>query len=201
MKIRLQLQPVAIVLVETIGERKQLKVTVKHNGQELLLTAQIQYPKEAKYPCPALLGVSNTLPTRFFTGRGCAIVNIDVFAVTQHTQKRGTEPINKLYPELEANGSYCFWGWCVSRIIDGLQQLGPSKSKIDTKHLAISGCSWAGKCALYCGAFDERIALVIAHEPGGGGVASARARVSPLPAEAWDHILPDESILSLPSVS
>ncbi len=159
---------------ETIGERKQLKVTVKHNGQELLLTAQIQYPKEAKYPCPALLGVSNTLPTRFFTGRGCAIINIDVFAVTQHTQKRGTEPINKLYPELEANGSYCFWGWCVSRIIDGLQQLGPSKSKVDTKHLAISGCSWAGKCALYCGAFDERIALVIAHEPGGGGIASWR---------------------------
>ena len=159
---------------ETLGERKQLKVTVTHKGKELVMTAMIQYPKEMKGACPALLGVSNTLPTRLFTSRGCAIVNIDVFAVTQHTQKRGTEPINTLYPELEANGSYSFWGWCVSRIIDGLQQLGPGKSKIDTQHLAISGCSWAGKCALYAGAFDERICLVIPQEPGGGGIASWR---------------------------
>lgn len=44
------------------------------------------------------------------------------------------------------------------------------KSRIDLSHLAISGCSFAGKMALFAGAFDERIALTIAQEPGGGGL-------------------------------
>ncbi len=159
---------------ETLGERKSLRVTIKHGDAELVITAMIQYPKEMSEPCPALLGVTNTLPTRLFTSRGCAIVNINVLDVCSHTQKRGQEPINRLYPELIDNGSYSFWGWGVSRVIDALQMLGEKKTKIDTRHLAISGCSWAGKCALYCGAFDERICLVIPQEPGGGGIASWR---------------------------
>ena len=40
--------------------------------------------------------------------------------------------------------------------------------------MAISGCSFAGKMALFAGAFDERIALTIAQEPGGGGVNAWR---------------------------
>ena len=70
-------------------------------------------------------------------------------------------------------GAYCAWSWGVSRIIDGLEIAG-KKSKIDTKRLAISGCSFAGKMALFAGAFDERIALTIAQEPGGGGAAAWR---------------------------
>ena len=38
----------------------------------------------------------------------------------------------------------------------------------------MTGCSYAGKMALFCGAFDERVALTIAQEPGGGGAASWR---------------------------
>lgn len=40
--------------------------------------------------------------------------------------------------------------------------------------MAVSGCSFAGKMALFAGAFDERIALTIAQEPGGGGVDAWR---------------------------
>jgi dienelactone hydrolase len=59
-------------------------------------------------------------------------------------------------------------------LIDGLQQLGLEVTKIDTRRIGITGCSYAGKMALYAGAFDERIALVIAQEPGGGGAAAWR---------------------------
>lgn len=45
---------------------------------------------------------------------------------------------------------------------------------IDMKHLAMTGCSYAGKLALFAGAFDERIALTIAQENGGGGAPSWR---------------------------
>ncbi len=57
-----------------------------------------------------------------------------------------SEPINKLYPDRTDMGAYCAWSWG-SRIIDGLEIVG-KKSKIDTKRLAISGCSFAGKMAL-----------------------------------------------------
>ena len=42
------------------------------------------------------------------------------------------------------------------------------------KHIGVTGCSYAGKMALFCGAMDERVALIIAQEPGGGGAASWR---------------------------
>ena len=42
------------------------------------------------------------------------------------------------------------------------------------KHIGVTGCSYAGKMALFCGAFDERVALTIAQEPGGGGAAAWR---------------------------
>lgn len=157
-----------------IGNTKNLKVTINHEGETLTINSFIMYPEKSDKSCPALLGVSNCLPPQLFLDRGCAIININVFDVCSHTQKRGQEPINKLYPELVDNGSYSFWGWCVSRVIDALQILGEEQTGIDTRHLAISGCSWAGKCALYAGAFDERICLVIPQEPGGGGIASWR---------------------------
>ena len=72
------------------------------------------------------------------------------------------------------DGAYSEWAWGMSRLIDGLQQLGPEKTKIDVNRIGVTGCSYAGKMALYCGAFDERIALTIAQEPGGGGAAAWR---------------------------
>ena len=40
--------------------------------------------------------------------------------------------------------------------------------------VGVTGCSYAGKMALYSGAFDERIALTIAQESGGGGAPAWR---------------------------
>jgi hypothetical protein len=61
----------------------------------------------------------------------------------------------------------------VSRLIDGLYQTA-DQNDIDLKHIGVTGCSFQGKMALYAGAFDERIALVIPEESGGGGEASWR---------------------------
>jgi len=51
------------------------------------------------------------------------------------------------------------WAWGVSRIIDALEAL--PEARIDLSRIAVSGCSFQGKIALYAGAFDERIALTI----------------------------------------
>lgn len=117
--------------------------------------------------------LQGALPEQLFDKRKIAQITFDFTQVMSHTQKRGNEPINRLYPEQTEMGSYCAWSWGISRLIDGLEKV-EKKSRIDLSHLAISGCSFAGKMALFAGAFDERIALTIAQEPGGGGVNAWR---------------------------
>ncbi|MCF0202879.1 MAG: hypothetical protein HUK08_05890 [Bacteroidaceae bacterium] len=170
-------------------------------GQETLtLTAKIEYPQtkteatqkasasgtpfrgigglpnKVSGPYPAVIGIgfpTGSLPKDLFASRNIARIAFNFTQITSHTQKRGQEPINRLYPDHTYIGSYCAWPWGVSRILDALEILGAS-SRIDMKHIAITGCSFAGKMALFAGALDERIALTIAQEPGGGGVAAWR---------------------------
>ena len=152
-----------------------LRVVVHENGETLLLTAPIKYP-EGNGPFPAIIGIGRStgaLPEQLFDKRKIAQITFDFTQVMSHTQKRGNEPINRLYPDQTDMGAYCAWPWGISRLIDGLEKVG-KKSRIDLSHLAVSGCSFAGKMALFAGAFDERIALTIAQEPGGGGVDAWR---------------------------
>lgn len=155
------------------GGTLTVKVTV--NGESLTLTAKIALPT-GDGPFPAVIGIgqgSGSLPADVFESRKVARISYNFGQVMSHTQKRGKEPINKLYPELTYIGAYSAWSWGVSRLIDGLE-LVRKDLPIDLKHLAVTGCSFAGKMALFAGALDERIALTIAQESGGGGAAAWR---------------------------
>ena len=156
-----------------------LTVKITENGKTLILKSKITLP-EGKGPFPAVIGIgrgSGSLPAEIFASRGIAQIPFNFTQVMAHSQKRGNEPINQLYPELVSTGAYSAWSWGVSRLIDGLE-LVSKELPIDLKHLAITGCSFAGKMALYAGAFDERIALTIAQESGGGGAAAWRVSQS-----------------------
>lgn len=116
-----------------------LRVVVHNNGQTLVLTAFIKYP-EGDGPFPAIIGIgmpSGSLPSELFTKRGIAQIAFNFTQVMSHTQKRGNEPINRLYPDLIEMGAYSAWPWGISRLIDGLEIVG-KKSRIDTSHLAVS---------------------------------------------------------------
>lgn len=152
-----------------------LIVNISANGETLTLSSLITYP-EGDGPFPAIIGIgmgAGSLPQEIFKERGIAMISFPFWQVMSHTQKRGEEPLNKLYPEQTEIGSYAAWPWGVSRLIDGLEIVA-EESRIDMDHIAISGCSFAGKMALWAGAMDERIALTIAQEPGGGGAAAWR---------------------------
>ena len=157
-----------------------LVVDVTVNGETLTLRSVIRYPKTGTAPYPLMIGTSMmSLPRQLFNDRPIAIMNFREKQVNDYGQwgahhERGEHPFDKLYPQLKDNGAYSEWAWGLSRLIDGLEQLGPEVTKIDTRHIGVTGCSYAGKMALYCGAFDERIALTIAQEPGGGGAAAWR---------------------------
>ena len=157
-----------------------LVVDVTVGGQTLTLRSLISYPKVGQPPYPVMIGTSGiALPRQLFDDRPIATMVYREKQVNDYGQwgkhhERGEHPFDRLYPDLKDNGAYSEWAWGLSRLIDGLQQLGPEKTKIDVSHIGVTGCSYAGKMALYCGAFDERVCLTIAQEPGGGGAAAWR---------------------------
>ena len=158
-----------------------LKVVVTVGKNSLTLTSTISFPKSASNPCPLMIGTSmNSLPASFFSENGIATMTFSEAQVNNYTQAGGTPSgrgnynFDKLYPELKSNGAYAEWAWGVSRLIDGLYQLGEDETGIDLAHIGVTGCSYAGKMALFAGAMDERICLTIAQEPGGGGAAAWR---------------------------
>ena len=166
--------------VQAHMEEDTLIVNVIVGGQTLTLRSEIRYPKVGQPPYALMIGTSMiSLPRQLFEERPIATMTFHEKQVNDYGQfgnhhERGEHPFDRLYPSLTANGAYCEWAWGLSRLIDGLQQLGSEVTKIDTQHIGVTGCSYAGKMALYCGAFDERIALTIAQEPGGGGAAAWR---------------------------
>lgn len=157
-----------------------LFVDVTVNGETLHLQSTIMYPKEGKAPYALMIGTSMmSLPRQLFTGKNIAIMTFHEKQVNDYGQfgrhhERGEHNFDRLYPALKDNGAYSEWAWGLSRLLDGLEIVGEARTKIDMRHIGVTGCSYAGKMALMCGAFDERIALTIAQEPGGGGAAAWR---------------------------
>jgi len=179
-----------------------LKVTVTRNGKSLTLNERVWLP-QGSGPFPVLIPMSlafppffippvpnyASLPKSVFANRPVATIDFfhnDVtvysfFGVNSHVN----DPFYQLYPELCAgkctgtsnSGQYAAWAWGVSRLIDGIeiathQAMNPLP--VDVNHILVTGCSYAGKMALFAGAFDERVALTIAQENGGGGAPAWR---------------------------
>lgn len=170
-----------------------LFVTVHVGDSALTLSSVIRYPQVGQAPFALMIGSShNSLPDEIFANRPIARMDYNERQVNGYSQFRGdTARVHygfvHLYPELIDNGAYSEWAWGFQRLIDGLEQLGPEVTRIDVKHIGVTGCSYAGKMALFCGAFDSRVALTIAQEPGGGGAASWRVSHCIEGVEDLDH--------------
>ncbi len=154
-----------------------LTVIVTENGQSLTLTSQVALPAGSG-PYPAVIGMnslSGSIPAATLTSRNIARIQFNHNNVTTYGFPLLSNPFYRLYPHLnlENTGQYTAWSWGVSRLIDGLE-LVQDQLPIDLEHLAVTGCSYAGKMALFAGALDERIALTMAVESGGGGAPAWR---------------------------
>lgn len=154
----------------------KLTVTVKVGSKTFTISSTITYPSSGTAPYPVLMKMDGTLsiPENIFTSRGCATMNFGTSALvpSAFSVTRGSGTFYTLFPDNTAGG-YAAFAWGASRLIDGLF-LTKDQNKIDVKRIAVSGCSYCGKMALYVGAFDERVALTIPQESGGGGEASWR---------------------------
>jgi len=161
-------------IVESTFASDQLSVTVGEPGNTIQLTAPIARPAGAAAgPIPAVIAIdANRLDASVFAERGIATITFSTNQLAPQFPSHGSGPFWQLHGAAHPAGSMIGWAWGVSRIIDALEQT--PEANIDLSHLAVTGCSYAGKVALFSGAFDERIALTIAQESGGGGSASWR---------------------------
>ena len=157
-----------------------LTVNVTVGANTLTLTCPVALPSGSG-PFPVCIGMDSpygSLPSGMFSGRNIAGIAYSESQVTTYGNPQISNPYYKLYPNLNPSntGQYSAWAWGVSRIIDGLYKLNGvlGTAQIDLNHIAVTGCSYAGKLALFSGAFDERIALTVAQESGGGGANSWR---------------------------
>lgn len=173
-------------------------ITRTTNGQTLTLNSKVFVPQGwGEGPFPALIpmtggsGASTSGPnygqlSSVLATRPVATVD---FVHNQVTTSGGGDKTNTpfylMYPEFAPpggaapndHGQYAAWSWGVSRLIDGIviaSQQTENPMPVDPQYLAVSGCSYAGKMALFAGAFDERIALTIPIESGGGGAPAWR---------------------------
>lgn len=158
----------------------QLTIVVKRGDKSLTMKSPVTMPS-GNGPHPVIIGMNNptgTLSAGLFPD--CIQIAFKHDDVSTYGSLKDTDPYYTLYPEYKpvggnsTVGQYSAWSWGVSRIIDAIEML-QDELNADLSHIAVSGCSYAGKMALYSGAFDERVALTFAQESGGGGVNSWRA--------------------------
>jgi hypothetical protein len=160
-------------LTATFSTNK-LTVVITKGSAMITLSATITTPSGSG-PFPLIIGMNTptgSLPSSIFAGVATMTFTSSQLVPDAFNVPRGAGTYFSMYPDNNA-AAMIEWAWGVSRLIDGLYKT-KDQNKIDLKHIGVTGCSYQGKMTLYAGAFDERIALVLPEESGGGGEASWR---------------------------
>jgi fibronectin type 3 domain-containing protein len=160
------------------GGSGTITVHVTVGAHTLTLTCGVTIPANAAAPYPVCIGMDSpygSLTSSDFTSRGIVGITYSESQVSPYGSPSNTDPYHTLYPTntISNSGQYSAWAWGVSRLIDGLTLI-TNTLPVDLTHICVTGCSYAGKLALWSGALDERIALTVAQESGGGGDTSWR---------------------------
>ena len=141
-----------------------LTVTVKEGGKTMTITSKFNIPS-GNGPHPIIIGMNSgtgSLSSSLFSGFVQVPFSHDQVAkYSMNGQKDTNVGFYKFYGNKNQNGDYSAWSWGVSRLIDGLAQIA-DQYHLDMSKIAVTGCSYAGKMALFAGAFDERVTLTIA---------------------------------------
>lgn len=100
---------------------------------------------------------------------GYAVATIYAGDVAPDFEYGYKEGIQNLFPELQERSdnfsTIGAWAWGLSRAVDYFE----TDKRIDSKKIIAIGTSRMGKAALWAGATDERLAMVISNESGAGG--------------------------------
>ena len=125
-------------------------------------------------------------PLQTILARGYAVMVASYTDVSPDPDPFGKDGVDQ-YPFATTNGVFALWGprdesrtdnptaigawaWALSRGLD----LALRQPQIDPKRTVVTGCSRLGKSALLAAARDERFAVCVPNQCGGGGVCLAK---------------------------
>ncbi len=120
-------------------------------------------------------GAGQTWPVATLAARGYALVTACYGDIAPDDKDLYTNGVQVLFPtSVPGAGSnttaLAAWAWGLMR---GMDLIGREPA-IDARRVAVTGCSRLAKAALLAGAKDERFAVVIPNQTGGGGVPLAK---------------------------
>jgi hypothetical protein len=170
---------------------KRVEIHFTGPGGKGMISLAVFIPNEVPKPVPGFLLICNRnrdnidptrtkkspfWPAERIVERGyvaAAFHNSDLDPDTYDGFKNGVHGIfdskdSKRPPD--AWGTIAAWAWGASRVMDYFE----TDKDIDEARIGVVGHSRGGKTALWCGAEDERFALVISNDSGSTGAALAR---------------------------
>lgn len=170
--------------------RKQIAISFEGPGGKGTLHLLVFLPAAPPRPAPVFLLICNRdetnmdparqtqspfWPAEQIVARGYAAAVFHVSQADPATDdgfKNGVHGIFDRKRGADSWGAIAAWAWGASRAMDYFE----SDPDIDSSRVAVVGHSRGGKAALWCGAEDERFALVVSNDSGSTGAALARGK-------------------------
>ena len=175
--------------------RKIVEIIVRRKDREFIFPFYLFIPVGAdKKPVPAILTVVNHAlsdadpsrkslspfwPAEMMIAEGYAAAAVITHEMAPDYIDNFSTKFHRLFPEYvserpaDAWGAITAWAWGMSRAIDYLV----SDPMINSKEIITAGHSRGGKTSLWCGAQDERVAMVISSCSGCSGTAITRGKI------------------------
>ena len=176
--------------------RKNIRMTFREDGTGPAINWMILQPLQVKGPAPAVLllnfygndsiirapedmGLQTNFPVDMILARGYAMVTAcydDVSSDPDEPEDQATQAYDKafsLWPDtgtVDGPRALGAWAWALMRGMDLIER----EPGLDASRVVLTGCSRLGKAALIAGAYDERFAVVVTNQTGGGGVPLAK---------------------------
>ena len=180
-------------MMEGKAIRKLISISYEGPGGKGTINLVLFVPLEEHRPVPVFLLANNRSannidpdrnikssfwPAENIINRGYAAAAFSVEEVDPDKYDGFKDGVHGIFDPLgikrpsNAWGTISAWAWGASRVMDYFE----TDSDIDKKRVAIVGHSRGGKTALWCGAQDERFAMVVSNNSGSTGAAIARGK-------------------------